>query len=100
MIQCMYPMVGVTSSMRRKVNKMKEIINARYMVVNSTFNDTLEGNVVFCDSLERAKEIGIELSYQDSDPCLQIYRTCSEGLELICEGFTPEPEFTWLEINY
>lgn len=99
MIQCMYPMVGATSSMQRRVNKMKETINARYMVVDSTFSHTLEGNVVFCDSLERAKEIGADLLTQDDDPCLHIYKTCSKGLELICEGFIPEPEFTWIEIG-
>lgn len=78
---------------------MDKIIDAKYMITHCTFHDTLEGNVVFCDSLKRAKEIGLELSYQDSDPCLHIYKICSKGLELICEGFIPEPEFTWIELG-
>lgn len=68
-----------------------------YMVTDASFKFDEEGHAVMVETIECAKEICTRWAQSDSDPHLLIWDLHTQ--EVIFEGWIPEPEFTFFEVE-
>ena len=75
-----------------------KITGMKYMVSLNCLADDLEGNIIFCKTIEEAKNRGVNWADYESDPFFTIWQNVGAGEWIpVLEGFIPEPEFSWHE---